>query len=304
MKRIHVKGNTWVLEGPQLVGLYQIDESTCLLLDPGSTKLQGELEAALAQAGLTPVGVLCTHMHYDHHESTRYFRETYGAQTCLPQLEADIVRSEESLKNHLFNFTMGMIRTIPRLQNLVCPVDRVIAFGETELEFCGVPLQVVRTPGHAPDHVCFITPDNVCFAGDVLMTEDVLAGAMVPFVFDMADDLKSKEIVAGLSCDAYIFCHKGIRYGSVAELAQMNIRHIQGQLAACRALVTAPMTYSQFYAAVVTAMDLPVGHPARGLHLERYIRPYLEYLVDRGDLTLIEQNGAPAVAPKEARHGR
>ena len=56
MKRIHVKGNTWVLEGPQLVGLYQIDESTCLLLDPGSTKLQGEIEAALAQAGLTPVG--------------------------------------------------------------------------------------------------------------------------------------------------------------------------------------------------------------------------------------------------------
>ena len=171
MKRIHVKGNTWVLEGPQLVGLYQIDESTCLLLDPGSTKLQGEIEAALAQAGLTPVGVLCTHMHYDHHETTRYFRETYGAQTCLPQLEADIVRSEESLKNHLFNFTMGMIRTIPRLQNLVCPVDRVIAFGETELVFCGVPLQVVRTPGHAPDHVCFITPDNVCFAGDVLMTD-------------------------------------------------------------------------------------------------------------------------------------
>ena len=42
MKRIHVKGNTWVLEGPQLVGLYQIDESTCLLLDPGSTKLQGD----------------------------------------------------------------------------------------------------------------------------------------------------------------------------------------------------------------------------------------------------------------------
>lgn len=107
MKRIHVKGNTWVLEGPQLVGLYQIDESTCLLLDPGSTKLQGEIEAALAQAGLTPVGVLCTHMHYDHHETTRYFRETYGAKTCLPQLEADIVRSEESLKNHLFNFTMG-----------------------------------------------------------------------------------------------------------------------------------------------------------------------------------------------------
>ena len=37
MRRTNVKGNTWVLEGPQLVGLYQIDEKTCLLFDPGST---------------------------------------------------------------------------------------------------------------------------------------------------------------------------------------------------------------------------------------------------------------------------
>ena len=64
MKRIHVKGNTWVLEGPQLVGLYQIDESTCLLLDPGSTKLQGEIEAALAQAGLTIHQVLADNDAY------------------------------------------------------------------------------------------------------------------------------------------------------------------------------------------------------------------------------------------------
>lgn len=84
MKRIHVKGNTWVLEGPQLVGLYQIDESTCLLLDPGSTKLQGEIEAALAQAGLTPVGVLCTHMHYDHHETTAIFVKPMAPKPACP----------------------------------------------------------------------------------------------------------------------------------------------------------------------------------------------------------------------------
>ena len=74
---------------------------------------------------------------------------------------------------------MGMIRTIPRLQNLVCPVDRVIAFGETELVFCGVPLQVVH-PG-TPRPCLLHHPGQRVFAGDVLMTEDVLAGAMVPF---------------------------------------------------------------------------------------------------------------------------
>ena len=54
MKRTNVKGNTWILEGPQLVGLYQIDEKTCLLFDPGSTKLRPGIEAALQEAGLTP----------------------------------------------------------------------------------------------------------------------------------------------------------------------------------------------------------------------------------------------------------
>ena len=198
---------------------------------------------------------------------------------------------------------MGMVRTIPRLQNLICPVDRVIAFGETAIDFCGVKLGVLRTPGHSPDHICVITPDNVCFAGDALMTEDVLAEAMVPFVFDMADDLATKELLKDQPYDAWIFCHSGVRYGAVRDLAQKNIDHIQNQLAACAALVREPMTYSQFYAAVITTMDLPVGHPARAMHLERYIRPYLEYLIDRGDVTLMDLDGAPAVAPKGWDHG-
>ncbi len=300
MKLTNVKGKTWVLDGPQLVGVYQLDDTRCLLLDPGSWKLIEPIETALKEVGWTPVGVACTHMHYDHHESSCYFRETYGATICLPQLEADIVRNEESLKNHLFNFTMGMIRTIPRLQHLICPVDRVIGLEEDTVNLCGVELKVIHTPGHSPDHVCFITPDNVCFAGDTLMTEDVLAEAMVPFAFDLTDDLKSKQVMAALDCDAYVFCHKGLRYGSVADLARANIDRVQHQLAACADLVKGPMTYSEFYAAVVTAFDLPVGHPARGLHLERYIRPYLEYLIDTDQLTLTEQNGAPSVQPKGA----
>lgn len=43
-----------------------------------------------------------------------------------------------------------------------------------------------------------------------------------------------------------------------------NIDRVHCQLAACADLVKGPMTYSEFYAAVVTAFDLPVGHPAVG----------------------------------------
>ena len=30
-------------------------------------------------------------------------------------------------------------------------------------------LRAVATPGHAPDHVCFLTPDRVCFSGDLVL---------------------------------------------------------------------------------------------------------------------------------------
>lgn len=297
MEFIHIKGNTYALDGPQLVGLYRIDETRCLLFDPASAKLREDIEEALRQRGLTVAGVVCTHMHYDHHENTRYFRETYGAKTCLPQIEADIVRCEQSLKNHLFNFSMGSIRKYPRLQNLICPVDRIIGLDEEAIDFCGVPLDILHTPGHSPDHICIVTPDNVCFAGDALMTENILKDSKVPFVFDMTDDLATKEKLKALTCDAYIFCHKGIVYGSIARLAQDNIDHIHRQLAACAALVTGPMTYSEFYEKVITELSLPVGHPVRAQHLERYLRPYLEYLTDTGRFELIDRNGAPAVCP-------
>ena len=300
MKRIHVKGNTWVLEGPQLVGLYQIDESTCLLLDPGSTKLQGEIEAALAQAGLTPVGVLCTHMHYDHHETTRYFRETYGAKTCLPQLEADIVRSEESLKNHLFNFTMGMIRTIPRLQNLVCPVDRVIAFGETELVFCGVPLQVVRTPGHAPDHVCFITPDNVCYTGDALMSQALL-DAKLPYGLSIQLAMESRERLRELEdCDFFIMAHKGVCAGrEIGPLIDANQELVRRRAGEIRDLITEPMDFSQICRAVCTRFSLLTRRPRRALYYERNIRLFVEYLMDQGELGMETRQGTAFYLPSK-----
>ncbi|HXV05120.1 MAG TPA: MBL fold metallo-hydrolase, partial [Solirubrobacterales bacterium] len=32
-------------------------------------------------------------------------------------------------------------------------------------------LRAVATPGHAADHVCFLTPDGVCFSGDLVLGE-------------------------------------------------------------------------------------------------------------------------------------
>ena len=42
----------------------------------------------------------------------------------------------------------------------------VVLPGEGE-EHCG--LRAIATPGHAPDHVCLLTADGVCFSGDLVL---------------------------------------------------------------------------------------------------------------------------------------
>ena len=78
MELERVKGNTWVLKSWELIPLYQVDDTRCILLDTGTVDQRAELEAALDQAGLTPVAILGSHAHIDHMGSYDIFKKPGG----------------------------------------------------------------------------------------------------------------------------------------------------------------------------------------------------------------------------------
>ena len=296
MNRIHVKGNTWVLEAKQLIPYYQVDEKSCVLLDAGKENERADIENTLAEAGLSPVGILLSHMHYDHNENSRYFKEKFGIPVAMPRGEAEICRNEATLKNHLFCFTPGLIAHYPRLQNLICPVDRPIEMDEDSIEFQGATFEILYTPGHSPDHCSIVTPDGVCYLGDAIMCGKDLARSQIPFVFGVALDLQTKRALRGISYDRYIVPHYGI-LEELSEVLEENISLVEQQTAYMGSLITEPMTYCDCYAAISQAMEQVGSHPIWNLHMERYLRPYIEYLVDTQVLKLVAGKGAPTVAP-------
>ena len=297
MNRIHVKGNTWALEGKQLIGYYQVDEKSCILLDAGKENERADIENTLAEAGLSPVGLILSHMHYDHNENSRYFREKFGIPVAMPRGEAEICRNEATLKNHLFCFTPGLISQYPRLQNLICPVDRPIEMDETQIDFQGATFEILHTPGHSPDHCSIVTPDGVCYLGDAIMCGQDLARSQIPFVFGVALDLETKKAMRGYSYDRYIVPHYGI-LEELLPVLEENISLIERQAAYMGSLITKPTTFCDCYAVIMEALEQASVHPIWNLHMERYLRPYIEYLIDTGVLTLAAGNGAPTVAPR------
>ncbi|MEG1999976.1 MAG: MBL fold metallo-hydrolase [Evtepia sp.] len=299
MNLTKVKGNTFFLEGRQHIPLYQLDEHHCILMDPGRADERTGIEEALQEAQLVPVGVMISHMHYDHHENTRYFKEKYKCQSALARQDAELCRDLVSLRNHLYTFTPGLLEKTPRLQNLICDTDYCILPSETSIEFMGATFGILHTPGHSPSHICITTPDDVCFVGDCLMTDSELATAKVPFVFDLAQDIKSKEKLMQTHHAAYLFSHQGIETPPLDRLTKANMQLIDTVLALFLRVVSKPMMLSDIYGSVSRQLGLASGHPMRAFYLERYLRPYLDYLIDEGKLVYADGNGAPTLAPAE-----
>ncbi len=301
MELIHVKGNTYYVEGRQIMPMYLVDDKHCILMDPGRRNERDGIDAVLAQHGLTPVGIMITHMHYDHHENTTYYQNKFpDCQIAMPRQDAELCRDRVALRNHVYTFHPALLDSEPRLRELICHTDYPILPTETKIHFAGADFGILHTPGHSPSHICIITPDDVCFAGDCLMTEDDLETAKIPFIFDLAEDMNSKRIFAESKHDLYLFAHQGIRrQEDLADLTEKNFAVLDSVLEVFLQHIPAPRSLCEIYAAVNQHYGLANGHPMRAFYLERYLRPYLDYLMDIGKLVPADGGGAPTLAKAE-----
>lgn len=290
MELTQVQGNTWVIEANELIPLYKLDGSRCVLLDTGLLEEREELESTLREAGLTPVGVLCSHAHVDHCANSGYLQEKYGAKVALTFPEAGMCSSLLTLKCYFLTLSPG---TVERESGcMVHRPDVIIPVEDGPFSFCGAEFRIIHTPGHSAGHVCTVTPDNVCYAADALLSEELL-GAKLPYSLSHKLAMDSREKLRGLGCDAYIMAHRGVcGRGEIGGLIDANQELVRRRAEEIFSLVDRPMTASQIDEAACVLYELFTRKPRRSLRFERNVRFFIEYLVDNRRLAEICQNGA------------
>ena len=297
MNLTQVKGNTWVIEANQLIPLYKLDEKRCVLLDTGLFEEREELENTLSAAGLTPVGILCSHAHVDHCSNNGYFQERYGTKIALTFPEAGMCSTPLTLKCYFLTLSPGTVA-----QESSCMIHRPDLFipeGDGPFDFCGARFQIVLTPGHSAGHICAITPDNVCYTADALLSQELLT-AKLPYNLSQQMAIASREKLRGLGCDFYIMAHRGVcPGGEIGGLIDANQALIRRRAEEILALVDRPMTASEIDERVCLLYQLLTHKPRRSLRFERNVRFFIEYLVDIGRLHEECQNGATYYSPAE-----
>ena len=282
MRLKQIKGNTWVAEGEELIPFYRLREDRCILLDTGLEEERDELESALLSAGLTPAGILCSHAHVDHCASSGYFQRKYHVPAALTLAEAGMCVNDLTLQCSFLVLSPEEARARGRC--MLHTPDVIIPAQDGPFPFCGVEFQIVYTPGHSPGHISVITPDNVCYVADALLSREYLR-AKLPYNLSQKGAIHSREKLRNLGCGVYIMAHRGICGGEeIGALIDGNQQMIRQRMREILELIDRPMTMSQIDRAVCQRYELFTHKPGRAQRFERNIRFFVEYLLDEGQL--------------------
>ncbi len=172
--------------------LYVIGEGNVAVVDPGPAS--GEQLDVLSDAlnGETVTHILITHCHADHSGAVDALKARTGAQTCGMPRGAG---------------APGAGAKGPSGRSFVVPVafDVALAHGD-RIEGDGWEVQALHTPGHAPDHLCFLMPsENILFSGDHVMGWNT--SVIAPPEGNMGDYMRSLDFLIERREAAYYPAH-------------------------------------------------------------------------------------------------
>lgn len=149
--------------GPVATNCYIVineKSNEALIIDPGAgAKALWEF---MEKEGLTPVGILLTHGHFDHAGDAAMLAEHFGIKIYAHEDEKDTLEQP------------GLNLSGPMMGSPESYKADVYLKDEQELDLAGLHFRCLLTPGHTAGGCCFYFPyEDTVFSGDTLFCESV-----------------------------------------------------------------------------------------------------------------------------------
>ena len=130
--------------------------NNCIVIDPG---LDSEsIHKCILENDLVPIGILCTHGHFDHIASVAYLKKEFGnIPYYLHKADLKIAKSA--------NFYLKLTK-IKYWIEYITP-DYIFQNDMEEIEVGGFYFSVYNFPGHS-DGSCILNFNDLLFTGDIM----------------------------------------------------------------------------------------------------------------------------------------
>jgi glyoxylase-like metal-dependent hydrolase (beta-lactamase superfamily II) len=213
---------------------YLIGEST--ILDPGPM-IDSHVDALLAAMPNLRT-ILITHRHGDHAPAAVPLKEATGAEIIAP-------------RNVLDDAT----------------VDRRVAGGES-LTIENTRIDVIATPGHTNEHVCYLTADGDLFTGDTILGYGTTA--IFPPDGHMGDYLRSLATLRALQPRRIYPAHGPVREDAVALIDEYIAHRLERERQVLDAFASGAKTAPEMRARIYPDLDARL-HGAAEIQIEAHL---------------------------------
>jgi glyoxylase-like metal-dependent hydrolase (beta-lactamase superfamily II) len=172
-----VTDNVYVIPEVMAHSYLLVDPDGLTLIDTGMPYSEKRTLQFLARQGNSPQDIkriLITHADVDHYGCLAALQRASGARTYAGRAEAQAMavgQSSRPVNRGLGGMQRFMIGLMGRLLKATpIQVDEILTEGQILPVLGG--LQVVASPGHAPDHLSFFAPSaGVLFCGDSMRSD-------------------------------------------------------------------------------------------------------------------------------------
>jgi glyoxylase-like metal-dependent hydrolase (beta-lactamase superfamily II) len=252
---------------------YLVGSSKLGVIDPGPED-EAHFDAILRAAAGRPIThILITHTHRDHTDGLLRLKEATGAKVCA---RGRTRHAKERL---------GTSPSGAEFIDIAFTPDVVLAGGD-ETPAGDARLEVIATPGHAPDHLCFADRERkVLFCGDHVMAWNTTVVA--PPEGNMADYMRSLERLLDRTETVFYPGHGGqIEHPTRMVKAYIVHRRWREQ-AILDAIRAGNTTIDRIVALVYSGLDQRLINAA-----SLSVLAHVEHLIERG---LVRSDGPPSL---------
>lgn len=258
MNLTKIAGNTYYLPGPTNVGVFVFKDKYTLLIDSGDSNQDARLYAdILVQSDFNIKYVLNTHEHHDHWGGNNHLQEHFpGSLFYASAASALFIENFSLFPLYLFggNPPATLVRGVGGSRS--GRIDQHLQAGTVRIH--EEKFEIIPLPGHSSGQIGVATREKVCFLGDALFSEEILAKYGFPFLLDVAAQYRTLDTILELPFDQYVLGHADRIYCSedLPKLVALNRSRLDHCMALLLDLLQQPKSREELLEEVIILEEL------------------------------------------------
>ncbi len=276
MELVKIAGNTFYFNNASVIGLYRLNDKEVVLIDTGIDDDTAKKVLKIIDENLWILtDVINTHSHADHCGGNNLIQKRINPTFYASRLEKSYIESPSIEPHYLYGAYPPKLLRAKFLQAKPSRIQNILEIGTMKLK--GRSFEIVDLKGHSPGQIGIVTPDNVLFLADTVISKKVIGKYGLLYNYCLKDLYESIEKLKKIDVDYYVLSHGGVSQNIELDIEE-NLKALNNLNDFLMEILKAPLSKEEIHQSVSSHHHMDENIPLYYLN-DSLISSHLSYLI-------------------------